>query len=142
LVAFGGGKFSVAESQRIAALRLNSGDVIQVGGQDDLLSSLYAGARCFVYPSMYEGFGIPPLEAMSFACPVVCSNTSSIPEVVGDAALTVDPVDIDAMRDAIETAVFDDDVRGKLIARGKDRIQTFSWSRCAEETIQIYKGLL
>lgn len=142
LVAFGGGRFSAAENQRIAALGLNEGNVIQLSGQDDLLGALYGAARCFVYPSMYEGFGIPLLEAMGFGCPVVCSNTSSIPEVAGDAALCVAPDDIDAMRDAIEKASFDEDVRQMLGSRGAERIRMFSWAKCAEETTKIYRDLL
>ena len=142
LLAFGGGGFSEMEHLRIAELGLKSGEVIQAGGQDNVLSALYRDARCFVYPSMYEGFGIPPLEAMSFSCPVVSSNTSSIPEVVGNAAITVDPTDVDAMRDAIERVVFDEDVRNNLISRGATRIRQFSWTNCAEETMKIYQSLL
>ncbi|MDO8263098.1 MAG: glycosyltransferase family 1 protein [Gallionella sp.] len=142
LVAFGGGKFSAAENQRIAALGLKPSDVIHMGGQDDVLSALYGEAACFVYPSMYEGFGIPLLEAMGFGCPVVCSNTSSIPEVVGDAALTVAPDDIASMRDAVERASFEGGVRRMLISRGTERIRKFSWGNCAEETMKIYRELL
>jgi glycosyltransferase involved in cell wall biosynthesis len=142
LLAFGGGGFSEKEHLRIADLGLKSGEVVQTGGQDDVLSALYRDARCFVYPSMYEGFGIPPLEAMSFGCPVVSSNTSSIPEVVGDAAITVDPADVEAMRDAIERAAFDEDVRRDLVSRGATRIRQFSWANCAEETMKIYRSLL
>lgn len=142
LVAFGGGRFSDAENRRIAGLGLGAGDVIQVGGQDDRLGALYRAARCFIYPSMYEGFGIPPLEAMSFGCPVVSSNTSSIPEVVGDAAIMVDPGDIEALRDAVERAALDEEARRNLVTRGADRIRRFSWSNCAEETMKIYRGLL
>jgi len=142
LVAFGGGRFSDAENRHIVELGLNAGDVIQIGGQDDTLGALYRAARCFVYPSLYEGFGIPPLEAMSFGCPVVSSNTSSIPEVVGEAAITVDPGNIEAMRDAIERATQDEEARRGLIAKGNERIRHFSWSRCAEETMKIYRGLL
>lgn len=142
LLAFGGGGFSEKEHLRIAELGLKSGEVVQTGGNDDVLSALYRDARCFIYPSMYEGFGIPPLEAMSFGCPVVSSNTSSIPEVVGDAAITIDPTDVDAMRDAIERAVFDEEVRRDLISRGAVRIRRFSWKNCAEETMKIYQSLL
>ena len=142
LVAFGGGGFSRMEQLRIEALGLKPGEVIQRGGKDDVLSALYRDARCFVYPSMYEGFGIPPLEAMSLGCPVVTSNSSSIPEVVGNAAITVDPLDVEAMRDAIEQAAFDEQVRRDLVSRGADRIRKFSWSKCAEETMKIYGKLL
>ena len=142
LLAFGGGGFSAKENLRMAELGLKSGEVVQTGGLDDVLSALYRDARCFIYPSMYEGFGIPPLEAMSFGCPVVSSNTSSIPEVVGDAAISVDPGDVEAMRAAIERAAFDEDVRRDLVSRGAARIRQFSWSNCAEETMKIYGKLL
>ncbi len=142
LLAFGGGGFSEKEHLRIAELGLKPGDVFQMGGQDDVLGALYKDARCFIYPSMYEGFGIPPLEAMGFGCPVVSSNTSSIPEVVGDAAIMVDPGEIDALREGIESVAFDEGVRGELISRGATRVRQFSWANCAEETMKIYQSLL
>jgi glycosyltransferase involved in cell wall biosynthesis len=142
LVAFGGGEFNIEECHRISALGLEPNQVVHIAGHDQVLRALYRAARCFIYPSIYEGFGIPPLEAMSFGCPVVSSNTSSLPEVVGDAAIKVDPSDIEVMRDAIETVVLDEDVRRELISKGAMRIERFSWSNCAEETIKIYRSLI
>jgi glycosyltransferase involved in cell wall biosynthesis len=113
-----------------------------MSGDDALLSRLYRQATAFVYPSLYEGFGIPPLEAMSFDCPVVCSNTSSIPEVVGDAARLFDPADIDALRAAIEAVVGSPDLRDNLVRRGRKRIRHFSWDRTAMETMDIYRELV
>lgn len=140
LVAFGGGHFSAAETEHIRALGLQD-SVKQMSGDDRLLSILYRQASIFVYPSLYEGFGIPPLEAMHFDCPVVCSNTSSIPEVVGDAARLFDPEDIDALRAAIEEVVGSSDLRDDLVRRGRERIQHFSWDRTAKETLDIYREL-
>jgi glycosyltransferase involved in cell wall biosynthesis len=141
LVAFGGGRFSTVEVQRIRALGLQE-SVRQISGDDALLSRLYRQSAAFVYPSLYEGFGIPPLEAMSFDCPVICSNKSSLPEVVGDAACLFDPTDIDAMRAAIELVIGSPDYRSDLIKRGRERIQHFSWDRTAKETIEVYRELL
>ena len=85
IVAFGGGNFTTKELSIIHHLGLNESQVKQVGGDDSVLVSLYKKASAFVYPSLYEGFGIPPLEAMTYKCPVVSSNISSIPEVIGNA---------------------------------------------------------
>lgn len=142
LVAFGGGALSPEERRRIATVGLNSDEVVHFAGNDDVLRALYRRAHCFVYPSMYEGFGIPPLEAMSFGCPVVCSNASSLPEVVGDAAITVDPLSVEAVREAVEIATFDESVRRDLISKGMSQIKKFSWEACAEHTINIYRNLL
>jgi glycosyltransferase involved in cell wall biosynthesis len=141
LVAFGGGRFSAVEVERIRSLGLLD-SVQQISGDDALLASLYRQSTAFVYPSLYEGFGIPPLEAMSFDCPVICSNTSSLPEVVGDAACLFDPTDIDAMRAAIEKVVGLPDYRSDLVKRGRERIQHFSWDRTAKKTIEVYRELL
>lgn len=139
LVCFGGGEFTTMERQLINELGISSGNVRQVSGDDSLLGFYYQAARAFVYPSLYEGFGIPPLEAMSFSCPVICSNTSSIPEVVGDAAVQFDPTNYEAMQKAIESVVVNDNLRKQLIQRGDERVGCFSWKRCARETLDVYR---
>lgn len=141
LICFGGGEFSADESTAMQKLGLKSGQVMQLGGDDKLLGKLYTQASAFIFPSHYEGFGIPPLEAMSHDCPVVCSNTSSIPEVVGDAGEYFDPADTDGMRKAVERVVTSDSHRKLLIAKGRERLKNFSWDRCAAETLAIYKML-
>jgi glycosyltransferase involved in cell wall biosynthesis len=141
LVAFGGGRFSNDENEQLRRLGL-SGQVRQESGDDAKLASLYQQAELFIYPSLYEGFGIPPLEAMSFDCPVVCSDTSSIPEVVGDAGYLFDPTDPDAMLAAIETVAGSSTLREKLVKRGRRRIKQFSWDITAEETIKVYRQVL
>lgn len=138
LVAFGGLPFSADEKSRVAELKLDMDRVVRWTGSDADLARAYRHARAFVYPSRYEGFGIPPLEAMSSGCAVACSNASSIPEVVGDAAALFDPTDIDSIRQAIETACFDDGRRAQLMAAGKTRAQHFSWDRCAADTLAAY----
>ena len=106
------------------------------------MCSCYGEAAAFVYPSLYEGFGIPPLEAMSFGCPVVCSNTSSLPEVVGDAAELFDPANESAMRAAIE-AVVSSPVRSQMLVNyGYERIKRFSWEKCAQDTLNVYRKVL
>jgi glycosyltransferase involved in cell wall biosynthesis len=106
------------------------------------LPALYNGAELFVFPSLYEGFGLPPLEAMACGTPVVTSNTSSLPEVVGDAALQVDPYDIGAIAAAIERVLNDPVLAEELRQRGLARAGQFSWQKMAEETIEVYKHVL
>jgi glycosyltransferase involved in cell wall biosynthesis len=142
IVCFGGGALTVAERTLLAQHKLSHDAVLQIGGGDERLAALYQGASAFVYPSRYEGFGIPPLEAMSLGCPVVCSNTSSIPEVVGNAGEYFDPNDTDSMRHAFES-VLQSPVRGQeLVALGGARVHAFSWARCATETLAIYRKLV
>lgn len=142
LICFGGGALTAAERSLMRQLNLSAEQVRQVAGGDELLEGYYRAARAFVFPSLYEGFGIPPLEAMSFDCPVVCSGVSSIPEVVGDAALVFDPNDPEAMRGAIERVLMDQPLRQSLILRGRKRTESFSWRRCAEETLKVYQQVL
>lgn len=141
LLSFGGGPFSAAERAMHAELGV-SDRVRQVSGADQLLAQCYRHADLFVYPSQYEGFGIPPLEAMSLDCPVACSNTSSIPEVVGDAAMAFDPNDVDSIRSALESVLSSAALLAQLVERGRQRVQLFSWRKCAAETASIYGGLL
>jgi glycosyltransferase involved in cell wall biosynthesis len=99
---------------------------------DAQLRALYEHAAVFVFPSLYEGFGIPPLEAMLCGCPVAASNASSIPEVCGDAAGYFDPHNIDDMKLEIESILQNDDYRSSLIERGRQRALTFTWDHSAE----------
>jgi glycosyltransferase involved in cell wall biosynthesis len=142
LVCFGGGTFSTDEQDKMMRLGLTNRRVIQLGGSDQLLSRLYTRASAFVYPSLYEGFGIPPLEAMSHDCPVICGTTSSIPEVVGDGGEYCDPSDVDSMRQAIERVVDSESYRNTLIEKGRARLNHFSWDRCANETLNVYRNLV
>jgi glycosyltransferase involved in cell wall biosynthesis len=103
---------------------------------DSDLPTLYAAASVFAYPSLYEGFGIPPLEAMACGTPVVASTAGALPEILGDAALLVDPYDEDAVAQAIAAAGRDD---GTLQRRGLERAARFSWPRAADETWQVYR---
>jgi glycosyltransferase involved in cell wall biosynthesis len=105
---------------------------------DATLAVLYRLAAVFVFPSLYEGFGLPPLEAMASGCPVVTSNVSSLPEVVGDAAVLVDPTDATAIADGIRRVLTEPSIREELRARGLQRAHEFSWERSVQRIRQIY----
>jgi glycosyltransferase involved in cell wall biosynthesis len=105
--------------------------------EDAHLPALLNGALAFVFPSLYEGFGIPVLEAGACGVPVITSNTSSLPEVAGDAALLVDPHDVDAIADAMYRLVTDAALRAELTRRGQENIKRFSWEKCARETLAV-----
>jgi glycosyltransferase involved in cell wall biosynthesis len=104
---------------------------------DEDLPALYAAARAFAYPSLYEGFGIPPIEAMACGTPVVASTAGALPEVLGDAALLVDPFDEDALAQALQAAAED---RGELRRRGLERAARYTWRRAAAETWAVYEA--
>ena len=118
------------------------GNILFLGHVDDQkLMNLYQHATAFVYPSMYEGFGIPPLEAMQYGCPVVAAKTSSLPEVCGDAALYVDPFSEQAIGEGIKKILFSYTLREKLIEAGYQRIQLFSWSKSVDvlkKVLEVY----
>lgn len=115
-----------------------TGRVVLTGYVPDAdLAALLSGALAFVFPSLYEGFGLPVLEAMACGTPVVCSGVSSLPEVAGDAALLVDPLDVEALAEALGRIATDDELRASLVGRGFGQVRRFSWRRCAEQTLQV-----
>jgi glycosyltransferase involved in cell wall biosynthesis len=109
----------------------------QVPGDD--MPELMAGADLLVYPSFYEGFGFPALEAMLTRTPVVASNASCLPEVLGDAAALVDPHDVKAFIDAAEAVLTNERLRKDLVSKGRARVARYSWTRCAELTVLAYR---
>jgi len=139
ILAFGGGPFNEAENTFIKNNKIKA---TQISGTDSFLSRLYQNATLFIYPSTYEGFGIPPLEAMRLACPVACSNISSIPEVVGDAAVFFNPYEIDSINSALLSIIDSDSYRDILINKGLLQSQKFSWNKSSMDTYDIYKELL
>ena len=106
------------------------------------LPALYSAAEVFVFPSLYEGFGLPALEALACGTPVVSSNVSALPEVVGDAALQVPPLDVEALTDAMERLLRDDGLRSDLRERGLARAAQFSWEKAARQTVEVYQRVV
>lgn len=141
VVCFGGGAFSATERAHFAELGVPDRHLSQRDGNDLRLASLYRGAALLVYPSLLEGFGLPPLEAMSLDCPVACSRAGAIPEVVGDAGEYFDPVDEESIRSAAERVLHSPERRSELIVKGRSRCRQFSWDRCARETAEVYRRL-
>ena len=141
LLCVGGDNFSSEELHTINNLGLND-NVKHLNADDSLLASLYAGATVFVYPSLYEGFGIPLLEAMRCGCPVACSNTSCMPEVAGDAAILFDPLDYEDIRKALETIVQSQDMAYTLRKNGYEQEKKFSWDKCVEQTVMLYRRFI
>lgn len=109
---------------------------------DSRLATCFKEAAVFIYPSLYEGFGLPVLEAMGQGCPVVTSNRSSLPEIAGDAALLVDPQDPELLADAIEQVLTNPTRREEMIRKGREQAGRFSWEKNARETLEIYRELL
>ncbi|MDY7029306.1 MAG: glycosyltransferase family 1 protein, partial [Spirochaetota bacterium] len=142
IICFGGGRPSSKETDLMAHLGLSANCVTYMNGRDPVLAGLYASAKAFVYPSLYEGFGIPPLEAMSFGCPVVCADTGSLPEVVGEAARLFDPTRVSSLQDALESVLSSPAHIARLKSKGRERAKMFSWEKCAAETLNVYKIIM
>ena len=106
---------------------------------DTALSALYDSASLYVFPSLYEGFGIPPLEAMAHGVPVASSNRSCLPEVLGEAALYFDPENYEQMADIMYVGLTNEEVRHELKQRGKEELKRYSWEKLARQTLEIYK---
>jgi glycosyltransferase involved in cell wall biosynthesis len=107
---------------------------------DEDLPAMIAGASCAVTPSLYEGFGLPVLEAMACGTPVVCSRTSSLGEIAGDAAVLIDPESLESLTEGLRQVLMDDDFAASLREKGLKRAAEFSWGRAARETWQVYQG--
>ncbi len=145
LVVVGSRQFAHGEVFRslLREVILNPKDVCFTDSLDSQdLNLLYAGAEGLVFASLYEGFGIPPLEAMASGCPVIASNVSSVPEVTGEAAFLVDPYQEDEIARGMLALAEDSDLRKELIQKGFDRIKQFSWQKTARETLAVYQSLL
>jgi glycosyltransferase involved in cell wall biosynthesis/SAM-dependent methyltransferase len=136
-----GGKGWLSDDLARVAADLGIAERVQFLGyvQETDLRVLYSAAKLFVYPSIYEGFGLPPLEAMACGAPVITSNTSALPEVAGDAALLIDPHDSEALHRAMQMVLRDADLRSSMRRRSLARAALFSWERAAEETLAVYE---
>jgi len=142
LVVFSVHRFTDAELKAMDREGVPRSCVIAAGGEDEELARYYAGAESLVFPSQYEGFGIPLVEAMRCGCPVIASDSSSLPEVGGDASLYCAAGDADSLAAAMQRVAASAELRGEMAARGRARAQFFSWEKCAAETHALYKDLL
>jgi glycosyltransferase involved in cell wall biosynthesis len=142
LVAFGGGTWTKEELNCFENLNIPIEKLINIQGDDEILTALYKNAKVFVYPSLYEGFGIPPLEAMSFGCPVIASNSSSMPEVIGNAAVYFDAKSISSLKSSLFQVLSNSSLCESLVELGYERIKLFSWEKCATDTLNIYKSII
>ena len=141
LVFFGGSDFSNSEKEYIRKLGVED-RVLHISGGDDTLANLYTYSEIFIYPSLYEGFGIPILEAMHYGTPVITSNTSSMPEVAGNAAYYIDPEDESSILAGIETMLESEDLRKDYTLRGLEREKQFSWEKSVRQLHDLYKELV
>jgi len=140
LLALGGGPLTDEERGMLAKLELNESVVIMPSAEDDLLAAAYSLARLFVYPSFSEGFGLPPLEAMSLDCPVLASRASSIPEICREAPFYLDPANQESIQRELLQAVGDEEARRQSIQRGREVSSLYSWEKCGQETLAVYRA--
>ena len=119
-----------------------NGVVFAGGVSDDDLEMFYREASLFIFPSLYEGFGLPPLEAMSRGIPVVSSNRSCMPEILGEAVLFVDPENVEQMAETLYRGLTDQLLRGELRERGREEVKRYSWDRLARQTLACYENVL
>jgi len=141
LVCFGGWDWTKSEKEIISKFSLQD-RIIKISGPDELLATFYAHANAFVYPSLYEGFGLPILEAMHYSCPVIASNTSSIPEVGGEAALYFDPTNEEMLEHVLLKVLNTESIAKDLAHKGVAQETKFSWEKCGKETYDFYKRIL
>ena len=141
VICAGGNNFEDKEISMFRELDIEN-RVVQFNMNDDFLSYLYSNALLFVFPSLYEGFGIPLLESFSCGCPVACSNTSSFPEVAMDGAVYFDPKDEESIYECISEVLYDDSCKKALVKNAYRRLESFSWEETAEKTKQIYDEVM
>lgn len=142
IVCFGGGKFDKKELQIINELGLNVENIIQIEGDDQILSNLYKNAESFVFPSLYEGFGLPIIEAMSYGCPVILSSIEVFKEIVEGSASFFDPYSSESIKEKIENLVYSNENKQKFITKGYNQIKKFTWENCANNTLSVYKKII
>jgi glycosyltransferase involved in cell wall biosynthesis len=140
VLCIGGGAFTASESELLGRHRV-ADRVTQRSVRDDELAACYAHAAAFVFPSRYEGFGIPILEAFACGCPTLVANASCFPEIAGDAALYFEPTDRDSLRDQLCRLLTDEDLRATLRTKALARAQTFTWEATAQRTVTTYRAV-
>jgi glycosyltransferase involved in cell wall biosynthesis len=141
IVCAGGDNFNKNEKELLKSLSVQN-KVFQYQVDDKGLQVLYKNALAFVFPSLYEGFGIPVLEAFACKCPAIISNTSSLSEVAGDAAIYFDPNDKLSILNNIQKVIYDDELRNQLVYKGSQRVKEFTWEKTAYQTKKLYEGIL
>lgn len=141
IVCAGSSPFNDQERQVIAGLGITGRLLHFPAAGDDMMVHLYRNARAFVFPTLYEGFGIPVLEAFACGCPVIVSNSSSLPEVGGDACRYIDPRDETSLTAAVQAVIYDESLRADMTVRGYEQRAKFSWSRTTQETLAAYAQL-
>ncbi|OSN11952.1 glycosyl transferase family 1 [Lonsdalea iberica] len=141
LKVVGGGSGSFKKQNYLQELDQSRIKFVGRVSDDDLLA-LYRNATAFIFPSLYEGFGIPPLEAQACGCPVISSNAASMPEVLGDSASFFSPLNIEDMGEKITSVISDPDLRSSLIQKGYENIERFSWNKSAQQLSHIIDGVL
>ncbi|MCB0749750.1 MAG: glycosyltransferase family 4 protein, partial [Ignavibacteriae bacterium] len=141
IVCAGGGKFSKEEQYKINELGLTN-KVKHFSITDQTLQYFYSNALAFIFPSLYEGFGIPILEAFASECPVLLSNTSSFPEVAGNAGLYFEPENIESIQEAIKKIITKEELRKELVSAGSTKLKEYSWEKTATQTKLIYESVL
>ncbi len=140
LVCFGGGAFAPWEKMKLNGLDITH-QVYYIEGNDRLFANYYRHARAFICPSLYEGFGLPLLEAMGLGCPVICSNKDPMLEIANDAGIYFDPNDTDHIQHVLETALVDDSLLQEKIKRGYQRAAMFNWDDTVKKTLAVYQSL-
>ena len=143
-LVIGGKKYASYDEPERKAQELNlTNEVIFLGYiPEDDLQLLYKNARCFIFISIYEGFGIPILEAMACGTPIITSNISAMPEVAGEAALTVNPYNVDEIAEVMHQLTCDSNMSQRLVDTGLKRVKNFSWNNAAEKTLELYEGIV
>jgi glycosyltransferase involved in cell wall biosynthesis len=138
IVAAGGNKFNAEELQLIKDLKL-SGQIVQQNFEDNELATYYSNAKCFVFASEYEGFGIPVLESMACGCPVVLANHSSFPEVAGDAGVYFELHNEEDLKNKVADLLENESLRTQYVQKGLDQVKHFSWQKTASDCLKVYQ---
>ena len=142
IILFGGENITVQEIKKFKDLNFRENQIIHIEGDDFILKNLFSNARAYVFPSLYEGFGLSLIESMYLSCPVICSNIKTFIEIAKDSVEYFDPKNYESIISSIEKVVYSNEYSKVLIKKGRERVSKFSWKNCASETNQIYQNLI